>query len=362
MSTPPTSTVHTASAEPGDRAAPGLDQEIAFLASPAAYPERPATVTCIETHMSWVFLAGADAYKLKKPVIHPFLDYSTAERRRHFCEEEVRLNRRLSPSIYLGVVALLLRPDGTLALGEPCEATVVDWLVRMKRLPEEAMLHRAIASGTAGHDRLVPVADLLRRFFAAAQPAEPSPAAYLSRFSCELERNRAVLHDGVYGMPDEQIGHILSRLHRFLDEERALLLTRLSAGCIIEGHGDLRPEHIHLGEPPCVIDCLEFDRALRLLDPVEELAFLALECRLIGGAEAGAFLLARCGSARLPAAPPRLVAFYTAFRACLRARLSLAHLQEAAPREPEKWRPRALAYLAEAERACAMLEAPQAAP
>jgi aminoglycoside phosphotransferase family enzyme len=226
----------------------------------------------------------------------------------------------------------------------------------MRRLSEDAMLHRAIAAGTAFRSRLVPVADLLARFFASAPAIDIVPADYLSRFTLELERNRAVLHDGAYGVPEELPRRILDRLARFLDEEGALLLARLSAGCIIEGHGDLRPEHVHLGEPPCVIDCLEFDRTLRLLDPVEELGFLALECGLLGGEETGAFLLARCAAVRPPAPPDRLVAFYTAFRACLRARLSLAHLNEPSPRAPETWRPRALRYLAEADRACARLD------
>lgn len=335
----------------------GLGEKVAFLRSPTAYPGTVPTVEARETHMSWVFLAGDLVWKLKKPVRHPFLDYTNPARRRFFCEEEVRLNRRLAPAVYLGAVPLVRRPGGALRLGGGGEA--VDWLVRMRRLPDARMLDAALERRTATEAEVARVADHLAAFYAAAPPERMAEDDHLGRFARELALNRRTLHDGAYGLPHDAASAVLDALDAFLARERGALLARLRSGRVVEGHGDLRPEHVFLGEPPAVIDCLEFDRALRLLDPFEELAFLAMECALVpGGAWAGALVLDRSAAALGERPPDRLLAFYTAFRACLRARLSVAHLQEPEPRQPAKWRPRALRYLASAEAACATLRRP----
>ncbi len=335
---------------PGDG---GLEEKLAFLRSPTAYPQPCRVVQARETHMSWVFLADGLAWKLKKPVRYPFLDYRALEQRRHFCEEELRLNRRLAPGVYLAAEPLMRRPDGTLRIGGAGQ--VVDWLVEMRRLPAAQMLDTALAEGTATREAVAQVAAHVAAFYAAAPPARVTEAAYLHRFHHELALSRGILHDGAYGLPEEAPAMVVGALDAFVTEERDALLAPLRSGQIVEGHGDLRPEHVFLGEPPAVIDCLEFDRALRLLDPFEEIAFLAMECRLLGGAWAGGVFLRRVAAALGRRPPARLLAFYTAFRACLRARLSLAHLQEPAPREPGKWQPRALRYLAAAQAACLRL-------
>jgi aminoglycoside phosphotransferase family enzyme len=333
-----------------------LEEKVAFLSQPAAYPEAPARVEVRETHMSWVFLTEAFAWKLKKPARYSFLDYRNLLTRRHFCEEELRLNQRLAPTVYLGVLPLMCRPDGTMQIGG--EGEVVDWLVHMRRLPAAEMFDVALERRTAIMARVAAAADHLAAFYAAAPPVAVPEEDYLARFAHELVLNRAMLHDGAYGLPHALPLTVLDTLNTVLAGERAMLLAPLRAGHVVEGHGDLRPEHIFLGEPPAVIDCLEFDRALRLLDPFEELAFLAMECALLDGAWAGALVLERCAAALGGWPAERLLAFYTAFRACIRARLSIAHLQEPAPREPAKWRPRTQRYLAAAEEACASLRRP----
>ncbi|PZW36952.1 aminoglycoside phosphotransferase family enzyme [Humitalea rosea] len=336
-----------------DCAGTDLARKLAVLRSPASYPEAPRAVEVRETHMSWVFLTDGFAWKLKKPVRHPFLDYRRLEQRRHFCEEELRLNRRLAPDVYLDVVPLVRRPDGALMLGGAGEA--VDWLVRMRRLPASLMLDVALEHGTATPVAVARAADHLASFYASAPPAAAGEEPYLDRFHHEITLNRQTLHDGAYGLPHEAAARVLDTLEGFLGEERDALLVPLRAGRVVEGHGDLRPEHVFLGEPPAVIDCLEFDPKLRLLDPFEEVAFLAMECRMLGGSWAGAAFLRHVAGALRTRPGARLFAFYTGFRACLRARLSIAHLQEPEPREPAKWQPRTLRYLGQAEAACARL-------
>lgn len=336
-----------------DCAGTDLARKLAILRSPASYPEAPSAVEVRETHMSWVFLTNDFAWKLKKPVCFPFLDYRRLEQRRHFCEEELRLNRRLAPGVYLDVVPLVHRPDGALVLDGTGE--VVDWLVRMRRLPAALMLDVALEQGTATPTAVAQAANHLACFYAAALPVAVGEGPYLDRFHHEMVLNRQTLHDGAYGLPHDAPARVLDTLESFLGEERDTLLAPLRAGRVVEGHGDLRPEHIYLGEPPAVIDCLEFDPTLRLLDPFEEIAFLVMECRLLGGSWAGAAVLRRVAGALRARPGARLFAFYTGFRACLRARLSIAHLQEPEPRDPAKWRPRALRYLGQAEAACARL-------
>jgi uncharacterized protein len=243
-----------------------LTEKVAFLSSPGAYAEAPVRVELRETHMSWVFLTEGFAWKLKKPVRHPFLDYRTLASRQRFCEEENRLNRRLAPGVYLGVLPLVRLPDGTLRLGG--EGEVVDWLVRMRRLPATQMLDVALQCRTATVAGVTAAADHLAAFYAAAPPVAVPEVDYLARFAREMALNRGTLHNGAYGLPDDAPAALLDTLNAVLARERDMLLAPLRSGRVVEGHGDLRPEHVFLGEPPAVIDCLEFDRSLRLVDPL----------------------------------------------------------------------------------------------
>lgn len=334
------------------------DQKVSFLSSPAAYPGSVREVEVKETNMSWVFLAGMRAYKLKKPVKHPFLDFSTLSAREADCREENRLNRRLASDEYLGVIPLTLEADGRLALSGKGEA--VDWLVMMRRLPAGWMLDNAIAKGTVTRGQICGVADVLANFYQGLVPADVSPEDYIGQFGREQEKNCSLLTDERFGLPETPLSTVLSQVDAVLTDEPDLLMTRARDGHVIDGHGDLRPEHVCLSEPPVFIDCLEFNRAFRLIDPFDELSYLGLESNRMGAPWIGGILISRCAE-RLGDRPSgRLLAFYTAYRACLRARLSLAHLLVPNVREPEKWVPLAGTYLAIAERSCLTFR-PQAA-
>jgi aminoglycoside phosphotransferase family enzyme len=334
--------------------------KVAFLSSAAAYAQTVRTVEIKETHMSWVFLAGDRAYKLKKPVKYPFLDFSTLAAREADSREEVRLNGRLAPDVYLGVVPLTADADGTLALDGT--GATVDWLVMMRRLPDERMLDNAIAEGTATQDQIGRVADVLARFYRSIGPADVSPEDYVGQFAREQAKNRALLEDESFDLPRATVTTVLAKVEAVLADKPELLMDRARERRIVDGHGDLRPEHVCLNDPPVIIDCLEFNRAFRLVDPFDELAFLGLECEQLGAPWIGEILIDHCAQELGGRPPERLLAFYTAYRACLRARLSLAHLREPHPRTPEKWLPHAKAYLAIAERACAMLDLQEARP
>lgn len=325
-----------------------LEDKVRFLSDPASYPHQPDSVDARETHMSWVFLVGSLVYKLKKPVRRPHLDFRTLSAREHFTREEVRLNRRLAPQVYLDVTALACSVRGRLSLGGDGE--VIDWLVTMRRLPDDRMLDRLIIDGKATRPMVEQLAAVLAAFFAEAEPVRPPIDDQIERYRREQDSNAAVLLDPLFRFDGRRVEAVLSRCTDLLDAIRPHLEARIDRGRIVEGHGDLRPEHVCFTDPIAVIDRLEFDRDFRLLDPFEEIAFLGLECAQLGAEWVYPLLFDHCATALNDAPPKPLLDFYWTYRALLRARLSLAHLAEPEPRTPEKWRPLTWRYIELAER------------
>jgi aminoglycoside phosphotransferase family enzyme len=323
-----------------------LDEKVRFLASPGALVSGECA-TARETHMSWVFLTEELVFKLKKPVTFPYLDFSTLEARERACREELRLNRTLAPDVYLRLARLARESDGALRIDG--EGRTADWLVVMRRLPQELMLDARVKAGSLTHQEAERLGDVLARFYAAAPAAETSPDAYLARLRAQLALDRDVLCDARLPFDHARAASMLERIERTLVGLGAMLRTRVETRRLVEGHGDLRPEHICLGETIRIIDRLEFNRELRQVDPFDELAYLSLECAILGAPWIGPILIERA-RAKLAAPPAELIFFYTGLRASLRARLSLAHLKDKSPREPQIWAPRAARYLAEAER------------
>ncbi len=323
-----------------------LADKLRFLGAPGAYAARLASVDTIETHMSFVFLAGARAYKLKKPVRHPFLDFSTIAARERDCREELRLNRRLAPDVYLGLVPLTA-VDDRLSLGG--KGRVVDWLVEMRRLPRDRMLDHLIEERSVSDAQLDAVCDTLARFYRSAERSTITPEGYASRFFAEMQINRRVLTRNDFPFRAGAAG-FLDRLDARLLSSRHMLEARVREGRVVDGHGDLRPEHVCLNTPIEIFDCLEFNADLRQVDPFDEIALLGVESAQLGAPH----LFPRFAqglATRLETPPPdALVALYGAWRAALRARLSFAHLLEPAPRTPDKWAALAQRYLAIGER------------
>jgi len=327
---------------------PELAAKLDFLGRPQAYPEATSRVDAVETHMSWVFLTDTHAYKLKKPVRYPYLDFSTAEARRLDCEEEVRLNRRLATDVYLGVMPLVRDAEGRLSLGGAGET--VDWLVRMRRLPAERMLDHLLRSGSVEQTEIVQLARRLTRFYAAAAAEAIAPTAYRQGLAGRIEDNLHELASPEFGLdpdPMQRLAHLQSS---FLQSHAEWFDARVRQGRIVEGHGDLRPEHVCLLAEPVVIDCLEFKREFRILDPADELGYLALECERLQAPHVGRWLLEAYREASGDAPPGALVHFYQSCRAVLRAKLALWHLRDDGRHPPGKWVATAMDYLELAQR------------
>lgn len=324
-----------------------LEAKLAFLRQPSSYPEPSYRVEAIETHMSWVFLTEGYAYKLKKPVCHGLIDFRTIEARHFYCDEEVRLNRRLAPNVYIGVVPLSLDPHGHLHLRS--NSHVTDWLVRMHRLPSDRMLDYAIRKDEASPEDIQKIAAVLADFYRQAEAPDLQAATYQARLENEIDFNFTALTSPAYALPAERIRRVCAVQRSFLERGLALLDARVRANRIVEGHGDLRPEHVCLGPELAIIDCLEFSRDLRTVDAAEEVAFLALECERLGAPALGCALLASYQSLSGDRPDDALLHFYRSFRACSRARIAIQHLDEEKFRHSPEWRRRAMDYLRLAE-------------
>ena len=332
---------------------PTLQEKVAFLSEARSYGAAVEEVEVRETHMSWVFLAGDYAFKLKKPVRFPYLDFSTLAKRQMACRAEVELNRRLARDVYLGAVPLSVSAKG-LAIGQG--TVTVDWLVKMRRLNEGRMFDNLIARNQADRHCLDAIVLKLSDFYRRANAVSWAPMPYLKQWKLNLQQNRGVLLDRRFGLAQAPIRHCDRMLRQFLRQQHSLLLGRLRRRRIADGHGDLRPEHIWLGDGVKIIDCIEFNARLRIVDPLEEIAYLDLECEHLGQKGVGDYVRPRVMRALHDAPPLPLYHFYRCYRAMLRARLSIAHLMAPSPRTPHKWRPQALAYLRIAEADARLLE------
>jgi uncharacterized protein len=293
----------------------------------------------IETHFAWVFLLGDRAWKLRKPVRRDPMDYSTLDARRRGSAAEVRLNRRLAPHVYLGIQPLTRTAGGQFAIGG--DGAIVDWLVEMRRLDRRRMLDEMLARGRATDADLDRIVGLLADFYRQEAPAVTDGAALAARLRAQVDANHRVnaTLDGVGAT------ELRDAQRAFIGTRGAWLAARAFGGCIVEAHGDLRPEHILLDEPPAVIDCLEFDRNLRILDRAEELEFLAMECSRLGHAQTGERIARECLARLGDDVPSQLRHFYRSHRAATRAKLYVWRATEPDGGIPRHWLETARAYL-----------------
>ena len=318
-------------------------QKISFLCQLSAYPDHPSTVFLKETHMAWVFITNTYVWKLKKPVKHPpFLDFSTLAKREYYCQEEIRLNQRLANSVYIEAIPLLLTDSGELSLQNTGE--VVDWLVKMHRLPDEAALDVKLQKHAVTDKEADAIGKRLGIFFSDAIHIQVTYSEYIHQFVERMTFNYRILTNPEYNLPSETLKEIHTLQEAFLQNEQALMAERLP--CLVEGHGDLRPEHIYLLPYPVIIDCIEFSPALRINDPAYEIAYLQMECARMDCQHIGERIFASYCRETKDNPMPKLIHFYASFEAIVRARLAVLHLKDFAGKEPMQWIKQAKEYLA----------------
>ena len=212
------------------------------------------------------------------------------------------------------------------------------------------MLDRAIAAGTVTPDHVKRFSRVLAAFYRDA-PAEPlEPHAYRAYLRVNIDDDHAALMEPTWQLPRARLTALRDAQRSALDRHAAAFDARVAQGHIVEGHGDLRPEHVCLVDPPVIIDCLEFNRPLRILDAADELAYLALECEHLGAPWIGpmVFDIYENESGDRPA--PQIIAFYKVHRAVLRAKLAVWHLRDHPPATHAGYLQRTYDYLALAEK------------
>jgi aminoglycoside phosphotransferase family enzyme/predicted kinase len=350
---------------PGEAQAREAEAVARALADPATYGDAPQRVEHVQTHISHVFLVGPWVYKLKKPVTFPFLDFGTVEKRRHFCEEEVRLNRRLAAGVYLGVVPVTRAHDGRLRLDG--EGRVVDHVVWMRRLPRERLLPALLDAGAVGGEAMDALAARLAAFHAAATAdAEVAAHGAPERLAAAWAENLADAAPFAGDLLAAEDLEILADFGpRFVRTHDTLLRARQQRGRIREGHGDLHAEHVCLLAEPAaepglaplpagiyVFDCIEFSRALRCTDVAAEIAFLAMDLERRGRPDlADRFAAAYAAAADDPDVAS-LLPFYVCARACVRGKVEglKAAEPEVEPAERDAARGRARRFFALAQR------------
>lgn len=319
----------------------------AVLSNPATYGV-DGTVEVIETHMSWVFLAGDEVYKIKKRIRLAFADYRELAARRLNCRREVEINQELAPGVYLRLASLTREPDGNVALDG--SGKVIDWAVVMRRLDRDLMLDQRIRRNIVRPADIDRLGELLGPFYRTRPQAWRSPQAHVEWWRRHVTLNAASLGDTRFDLPASQVRHLIEAETAFIDTLGSMLEARAASGAIIDCHGDLRPEHVYVGEKIFAIDRLEFDPELRWLDPFDEAMLLGVECERMGAAWIGCHFTSVVTRYLEIAPPDVLIAFYACDRALMRARLSIEHLRDPSPQTPDRWPRQTREYLDIAER------------
>jgi len=318
------------------------DELIAALNKPDAYPHPVDSVDFLQTHISLLFFAGDRVYKIKKPLDMGFLDYTTLEQRKHFCDEEVRLNSRLAPETYLGVVGLTRDDSGQIHVEG--EGETIEYAVQMKRLPEHRMLNTLLEHGIIDNARLDAIVDLLVDFHARAasgpditQYAEPTElrrqvrdnVETLKRFAAPLDENAEA---GWRALSSALLQRLAHHMYGFLDDHDSLLHHRVKDNRIREGHGDLHAGNICLpsDDPHDIViyDCIEFTPAFRCRDVACEMAFLAMDLDVRGYRGFSQYMIHQYAERAHDDDMDKLVPFYKLHLASVRGMVSALKVVE----------------------------------
>ncbi len=339
----------------------GLDETTlrSALRDPACYARHPRAhgpITLLETHISLVALVGELVFKVKKPRRYAFLDFSTLERRRAACEDEVRLNRRMCPQTYLGVAPLVREAKGSLVfapIGDEAGAndpqiamadvaaganvlhlaatedaagrTALEFAVVMQRLPQDRMLDRLLRDHAVTREEIESLARVIARFHATADRGEETRRlGHPDRLEALAEANFAELAG--MATPGPLPKPLLDALHdaqrRGFARIRDALRSRAQRGFVVDGHGDLHARNVCMTEPPAPYDCLEFDAGLRCADTATDLAFLAMDLRHRGAPELSRALVAAYVAESEDRELPQLLPTLVAYRAIVRAKVT----------------------------------------
>ena len=298
------------------------------LMKTTAYPEPTSRVAMIQTHVSWLFLTDNHVYKIKKPVDFGFLNFTTIDRRRFYCNEEIKYNRRLCPDIYLGVVEVREFGDGAAFHGD---GPVIDYAVKMKRLPAEGMLDGLVLRNQVSIADIQNIVRTIAEFHKnAATSADIAAHGTMARIMFNWQENFDQMTPFVDRiLPATELAVIREWVTNFADEHAAFFDHRVSTGYIRECDGDIHLENICLvGDKAYIFDCIEFSERLRCCDTAADLAFLLMDLDFHKRSDLSREALAAYLQTTQDTGMPPLLGFYKVYRAFVRGKVASLHLND----------------------------------
>ncbi|MDM8545256.1 AAA family ATPase [Candidatus Venteria ishoeyi] len=309
-----------------------------LLTHPHAYPHQTKQIELVETHISWVLLAGAFAYKIKKPVNFGFLDYTHLAQRKFYCEEELRLNRRLAPDLYLALIALT---GSTKAPRLNGTGVAFEYAVKMLRFPQENQLDRLLSRQQLSSQRIDELAQIMARFHQQLPPAaqdtawgEPSAIYQPAMDNFTQLGNMLPLNNTL----SEQIQHLQQWTVNTYQQLKSILIQRKQQGFIRECHGDMHLGNITVMQGKLLIfDGIEFNAQLHWIDVCSELAFTLMDLQAHGEMGMARRLLNAYLSHSGDYAGLKVLRFYLVYRAMVRAKVYALQAQQAKPGSQNHW-------------------------
>ncbi len=305
------------------------------LLKPEAYPRKPQKIELVQTQMSFIFLTGDYVYKVKKPVDLGYLDYTTLEKRHLFCHQELELNRRLCPDVYLAVVPIV-EEKGKIYLGGKGKA--IEYAVKMRQLPQERMMDVLLPQGKVTKEMIAKVAEKLADFHRKAQTS-PEIAAFgkldTIRRNCEENFSQTEKYIGV-SIPGRKYEQIKSYTNNFINSNSSLFDKRVSKGRIRDCHGDLHAAHVCFTDDICIYDCIEFNDRFRYSDVASEVAFLAMDLDRYQQADLSKHFVNSYVELSQDEELLRLLNFYKCYRAYVRGKVESFKLDDPYIAEKEK--------------------------
>jgi hypothetical protein len=297
------------------------------LLTPQAYPHHPEKIEMVQTQMSFVFLTGDYVYKIKKPVDLGYLDYTTLEKRKHFCHQEVALNRRLCPDVYLDVVPIIEDKGNILIEGK---GEAIEYAVKMLQLPQERTMDNLLKNNQVTREMVQQVAQRLATFHQKAETNEMI-ASYgdLNVIVTNTEENftQTEKYIGIT-ISQEKYDTIKSYTNDFIKEYPTLFRQRAEGGRIRDCHGDLHAAHVCFTDGICIFDCIEFNDRFRYCDVANEVAFLAMDLDYHGHPDLSRHFVESYVEATGDEEILRLLDFYKCYRAYVRGKVESFKLDD----------------------------------
>lgn len=306
------------------------------LMKPEAYPEPHGEIHLLQTHISFIILTEKYVYKIKKPVNFGFLDFTTLDKRRFYCQQELDLNRRLSPEVYLDLIDIR-KKRGHFIYDEDGE--VVDYAVKMKRLPDEAMMTSLLKEGKVNSKVVEKISRVIAEFHSNARmdsviTSYGSPEVIKRNVEENFSQTEKYIGETISG---EDYGIIKEYSKNFMKENESLLLNRIGRGRIRDCHGDIHMEHVYLiNDNVYIIDCIEFNERFRYSDVAADIAFLAMDLDFHAASELSEALVNEYIHYSGDPEIAKLIDFYKCYRAYVRGKVDSFELDDPNLEDDEK--------------------------